>query len=756
MEDQKNEPKNTKDIDFETGSAEPQKQVTQPHAPAPAPAQTSAAPAQPPTTSAQAPAAAKAPTASTQAQPPAKPASTLSSASTPAPVNKQKVLLGCLGAFGSIMIIFLVLSFIFLAQSSEEVSPIAKLLGVNQAVFINGLITFIHIIFILVSLTAFIFTMVGLFKASMAKKGDLIEKKAGLRMTLVSGSILFLILIIWGFVYVFLDAKRVQITPQLIEPIVTEPEETLNLTAPVEIKFDASNVPFDKNKYQIVSHDWDFGDKDTGTSQIVSHIYKEKGIYDVKLTITVKNKNTGELSVGGEYHVTVSITNQALTAIFTADPQSGEAPLKVKFDASESSDPDGDIKEYAWDFDKDGEFDDAEGKTPEYEFKKMGKYIVTLRVVSATGEFDVEEKEIDVKKEESPQAVIEIVDEPVSFTIGVSYVFKAEKSTSPNGKIEKYEWNFNDGSKPENTKTVSHVFNAEGTYEVTLKIIDEKLEEGQISKKIIVGGPKGTPKAKIKTDPMVEGETGYLTGKVPFTVVFDARETTDSDDNIVDYNWDFDGDGKNDSFGSVASHTFKEEGTFTTALTVIDADENKGIATQVVKVEAQGIIISLKADKVEGNIPLTVNFDASGSSYTDGQIVSYEWNFGDGTPKKVGSATISHKYTTIGTFTTSVAITASDKKQSTKEITVTVREIPLSACFVSVFEEGEAPLETSFDPGCSTGTILNYLWDFGDGSTSTSVKPTHVFKDPGDYKTILEISDAENIISKSELTIKVK
>ena len=73
-----------------------------------------------------------------------------------------------------------------------------------------------------------------------------------------------------------------------------------------------------------------------------------------------------------------------------------------------------------------------------------------------------------------------------------------------------------------------------------------------------------------------------------------------------------------------------------------------------------------------------------------------------------------------------------------------------------MFEEGEAPLETSFDPGCSTGTIMNYLWDFGDGSTSTSVKPTHVFKDPGDYKVTLEISDSENTVSKSEVTIKVK
>lgn len=688
--------------------------------------------------------------ASTNAQ---KPATTTPPSS---PINKQKALLGCLGAFGGVMIILLILSFIFLAQAEGGQSPIAKLLGVDQASFVNGLITFVHTVFILISLVTFVFTMVGFFRAGMAKKGDLIAKRAGLRMGFVSMGILLFVLVVWGFVYVFLDDKRIQVEGELIEPIVTQPEDTLNLSAPVEIIFNASNVPVDKDKFQIVSHNWDFGDKSSDTGQIVSHIYKEKGIYDVELLVNVRDKSTGEVSTGGEYHLTVSITNQALAAIFSADPQSGEVPLEVEFDATESVDPDGNIKDYEWDFDNDGEFDDATGIKVKNKFTKIGKYKVSLRVTSSTGEFNVAEKEIDVVKDESPLAEIEVIGNPANFTVGVNYTFSADKSTSPNGKIEKYEWDFNDASKVQTTKTVSHIFKNEGTYEIYLKVTDEKGEEGEKKMKVVVGSPKGTPKAKIKTEPAIAGDGLSLNGKVPFTVTFDARESTDTDRNIIDYSWDFNDDDKADAFGDRVSYTFNEEGTFNVKLSVSDSDKNVGIATLPVKVDSQGIVAKLKADVIDGTVPLTVQFDASGSTYDKGSIISYEWDFGDGTPKKIGAALINHKYAAIGTYTAVVTAVSSDNTRANKSVTITVREIPLSACFVSVFETGPAPLQTTFDPGCSTGTISNYFWEFGDGSTSTDIKPTYTFKNPGQYRVTLEVSDSESTVDKAELIINVQ
>jgi PKD repeat protein len=672
----------------------------------------------------------------------------------PNPEARKKALLGCLGFLGAIMLIFLVLSFVFIAQSGgEDPSPIAQMLGVNEGSFINGLITLVHVIFFTSSFIAFIFTMVGLFKAGMTKKDDKIGKKSSLKTSLVAGLLLVLILIIWVFVYMYLDGKRVLVAGEIKDPIITEPEETLNLTAPIEIKFDASNAPIDKNKYKVVFYEWDFGDGEKGTNMVTKHTYEKKGKFDVIVKITLEEKSTAE-ETSAEYGVTVSVSDQALTASFTADPQSGEAPLKVEFDASDSVDPDGNIEIYEWDFDGDGEYDDDAGIKATYEFEKIGRYKVGLRITNNMGDYETSEKEIIVEEKKEAEAVISILDEPSVFITGVAYTFKADESTSPKGAITKYEWDFGDGSKVETTKTIAHSFASAGTYEVTLKVTDEEGLEGEVKKTINVQQPQGTPKAKITTEPsVVSGST--LEGKAPFVVIFDASSSTDSDGNIVDYEWDFDGDGTIDGYGSRLSHTFQNEGIFNVKVSVIDANDNVGTAVQIVDVLPKGIDAVLKADEVEGSVPLTVTFDASGSTYENGQITSYQWDFGDGTAPKLGTASITHKYTQIGTFTAKVTVIGADNQNGTAEIIITIREIPLQACFKSVFEKGPAPLTTTFDPGCSSGTITSYLWNFGDGETSTEVKPSHVFQNAGDYDVVLEVTDSENTISKATVKITV-
>lgn len=674
------------------------------------------------------------------------------------PVNpeaRKKAVLGCLGAFGGIMIVFLILSFVFIASAGgSEPSALAQLLGVNEGSFINGLITFIHIIFIMISLVAFVFTMIGLMKAVSAKKGDNFEKKKGLKMSLFGGVALVIILILWIFVYIYLDTKRVNTGPDVRDPIVTEPEETINLSAPIEIRFDATNVPVDKSKYQITYYEWDFGDDETGTGQIVTHTFEKKGKFDVLLTITKRDKKTGE-ELEDQYSKPVTIGNQMLSASFKADPQSGEAPLEVNFDASESVDPDGTISRYEWDLDEDGSFDDADGAEITHTFEKIGIYEVSLRVTSTTEEFNVSTKEIVVEEAQAPEAVITILEDPGELVSSYSYTFTAEESTSPKGDIESYKWKFSDDDAEVNTKTVSHAFMKSGTYQVKLTVTNEEGEEGEAVKTVTVGAPQGTPKAKITTQPAADEGALSLKGSAPFKVIFSSTGTTDSDNNIVDYEWDFQNDGTTDAYGETATHMYTEEGTYTVELSAIDSDGNVGTATTIVKVEAQGVMAVLNSNVLDGAAPLTVNFDASGSTYPSGQITSYRWDFGDGSAEKIGDAQISHKYTEIGAFTASVTVVGSDNTQNTASLNITVREIPLQACFVSVFEEGPAPLETVFDPGCTTGTVKTYFWDFGDGGSSASAKPTHSFTDPGEYTVTLEINDAENTVSTAQLKILV-
>ena len=76
--------------------------------------------------------------------------------------------------------------------------------------------------------------------------------------------------------------------------------------------------------------------------------------------------------------------NQPPTAVVSANPTSGAAPLTVAFDGSASSDADGDTLTYAWDLDGDGAFDDGTNATATYTYTQPGTYTATLRVTDPT------------------------------------------------------------------------------------------------------------------------------------------------------------------------------------------------------------------------------------------------------------------------------------------------------------------------------------------------------------------------------------
>lgn len=61
------------------------------------------------------------------------------------------------------------------------------------------------------------------------------------------------------------------------------------------------------------------------------------------------------------------------------------------------------------------------------------------------------------------------------------------------------------------------------------------------------------------------------TGFIPFTVGFDASESTVASPPIVSYEWDFDGDGITDATGVTAVNEFKDVGTYLVQLTVTDS-----------------------------------------------------------------------------------------------------------------------------------------------------------------------------------------
>ncbi len=237
---------------------------------------------------------------------------------------------------------------------------------------------------------------------------------------------------------------------------------------------------------------------------------------------------------------------------------------------------------------------------------------------------------------------------------------------------------------------------------------------------------------------------------------FDASASVDPDSDIIEYQWDFDSDGIVDITGDKASHIYEEEGAYTATLTVVDAGGNQTVKTLPIQVVSQGLVARLIVDETNGEVPLTVSFDASGSSYKGGQIVAYEYNFGDGGDPFVGGSQVTYRYSSVGTFTATVTVTANDGKRSTAQVQIVVRPVALTACFTVNSDRNTAPFFLSVSPACSAGTVKSYEWDFGDGSKSFDRQPeVHVYSAPGVYTIRLELTSEQGIVDWVEKTIIV-
>jgi len=153
-------------------------------------------------------------------------------------------------------------------------------------------------------------------------------------------------------------------------------------------------------------------------------------------------------------------------------------------------------------------------------------------------------------------------------------------------------------------------------------------------------------------------------GLVPVTVDFSAAQSSDPDGKINDYRWNF-GDGSSAS-GKHVTHTFNEEGTFLVRLSVIDNNLRVGTDEVEIVVSTGKPIANISVSATMGMIPLTVLFDGSSSSDFDGNIVSYNWNYGDGTSGIGEIAT--HIYETGGDFTATLKVTDNDGKIGDCEI----------------------------------------------------------------------------------------
>lgn len=157
-------------------------------------------------------------------------------------------------------------------------------------------------------------------------------------------------------------------------------------TNELEASFDAGESSDPDN--DTLSYSWDFGDDNSAQGETVTHVYSESGIYSVTLTV-----NDGQASDTSIQPVTVSSTviqNRAPTASFTTETNE----LSVGLDGSGSTDPDGDVLTYLWDF---GDGSNGEGVQASHAYATDGSYTISL-TVSDGSESDVTTSQVSVSE----------------------------------------------------------------------------------------------------------------------------------------------------------------------------------------------------------------------------------------------------------------------------------------------------------------------------------------------------------------------
>jgi PKD repeat protein len=519
------------------------------------------------------------------------------------------------------------------------------------------------------------------------------------------------------------------------------------------------------------------------------------GAYALRLRVYLRDGTTLATVVNN-----IRVQNQAPTPIpsptpniprpvaaFTQDVTSGLVPLTVRF-TNQSS---GEITSYSWNF---GDGSSSSQRDPAKTFNAPGLFNVTLTVAGPGGTANVT-RQINVQSPTAPVAAFSL--NPMRGTAPLTVQF-IDQST---GTITSRLWNFSDGGASSERNPV-HTFVSPGLYNVFLTVTGPG-GSSTITRQIPVDSsvpatlqptatqtPSETPSATAlpilpsatftatflptQTSSLIPTETASFT---PFptetatlaptltetptftppptntavpqpTALFDIqRFEADSftvqflnrSSGLIDTTfWDF-GDGQT-SFEPNPLHTYANPGAFTVTLTVTGPGGSNFVQAFVV-IEAP--MRASFTSAVQPNNPLAVQF----TNTSIGNPVGFAWDFGDGqTSTEVNPM---HVYGASGTYT--VGLTAINASGGTNYFS---QQVTVQAPVIAAFMTQVTGAQTIQFNNQSSGAV-SYVWDFGDGTNSSEVSPSHTYSAPGTYTVTLFASAANGAQNTAQQQVTI-
>jgi len=460
---------------------------------------------------------------------------------------------------------------------------------------------------------------------------------------------------------------------------------------------------------------WDFGDGSPfDSTQNPAHTYSAAGTYSVTLVIYTT------YSCIPDSITQLVIVNPLPVPLFTAPAVCFNNPTIFTDQTTTAT---GTITTWNWNF---GDGTDTLLQNPSHTYNNPGTYTVTLIATNSFGCKDTLQQPVIVYPLPIASFSVTIVclGNPTLFT---------DLTTITSGTITNWNWNFGDpNSGPNNISNAqhpSHTYTASGTFNVILTVISSDT-------------CATTTILQVTVLPLP-----IAAFTAPNECLNIPTQFTDASAGAAQWQWDF-GD-SNTSTSQSPSHSYSGFGTYIVTQIATSAGGCKDTVMDTVTVYPVPIV-NFAADTV--CLRDTTSF-IDLSSIPAGNIINWNWNFGDGNTSSLQNP--SHAFSSDGIFNVTLSVTSNNNCTSVLTLAVLVHPLPIAE-FSYIPGPTVTLTDAVFFTDLSISGIVSWAWDLGDGSTDSIQNPIHVYGDTGTYMITLIVVSQYGCVDTVEHPLKIK